>query len=219
MVHLPPQPDPAEPDWHRPLLAILPRIQHYARRSFAGRGRQVREEAVAEVVGHATHAVRNLVLAGKDPLQFAGSIAFFAVLRAKSGRLVAGACDHDIFSPVAQERGGFVVHGLQDDNSIDTPGWKAAVVQDDKRCTPADLCCFKLDFADWLGTLSRKDRRLATRLAVGDRPGQIARRVQRSPAWVTKWRKALRKNWLRFRGELVEQDAGAGSARLAPAGG
>jgi hypothetical protein len=212
MVRAAPQPQPSAPQWHGPFLLVLPVVQKYARRSFAGRGRQVREEAVAEVIGHAMIAVRNMVRRGKDPTKFPGYVARFAVLRVKNGRLVTGTAEGDIFSQLAHERHGLTVRSLNDDDGNAIPGWRAAVVQDDRHCTPADVCCFKLDFEDWLGTLPRQQRRLATRLAVGDRPSQIARRLNKSPALVTKWRAILKKSWQEFRGETAEQDMAVAGA-------
>lgn len=201
------QPQPTAPAWHDPFLRILPIVRRYAHRSFMDRRGQAREEAVAEVVGHAMKAVRSLVLDGKDPTRFAACVAYFAVMRVKNGRLVAGIADGDIFSQLAQQRHGFTVRSLNDEDCGSVHGWRASVVQDSKHSTPAEVCCFKLDFEDWLASLSRQERRLITRLAVGDRPSHIARRVKRSPAWVTQLRARLKQSWQEFRGEAVNQDA------------
>jgi hypothetical protein len=102
MVRIP-NPKPT-PNWHAPFLQILPLVRRYANRCFAACSHHAREEAVAEVVGHAMKAVESAVLKGKDPTKLATCIAYFAVLRVKNGRMVAGIAADDIFSQLAQER-------------------------------------------------------------------------------------------------------------------
>jgi hypothetical protein len=160
-------------------------------------------------------AVQSAVLKGKDPTKLATCIAYFAVLHAKNGRRIAGLAADDIFSQLAQERHGFTVRSLNDTDFPSAPGWEAAVTQDARQFSPADAASFKLDFNDWLGTLSQQERRLAKRLAIGDRPGDIARLARRSPAWVTKLRSELKKSWQVFRGEVAEQDAAVAGAGIA----
>jgi hypothetical protein len=89
------------------------------------------------------------------------------------------------------------------------------VTQDSRQFSPADVACFKLDFEGWLGTLPRQERRLVKRLAIGDRPGDIARLAKRSPAWVTKLRSELKASWQHFCGEFAEQDASGAHAGIA----
>jgi FixJ family two-component response regulator len=70
-----------------------------------------------------------------------------------------------------------------------------------------------LDFADWLKTLSKRDRRLAEALALGETTASAAHMFRISAGRVSQLRRELCANWERFVGELT--DAGAPSLATA----
>ena len=189
------------PAWHSTFLKLLPIIETYANAAFGHLDDDARTEAVAETVAHAMIAIIGLVDRGKQPRLFPGQVAHFAVLRVKSGRLVAGQSSHDVLSPMAQQLGGFERHSLDDHSCAPSTGWKAAATADTRNWPVPDVVSFRVDFAEWLSGLRRRDRRIVEDLAVGDRPGQVARRFQLSPSGLSKLRKRMRASWKRFEGE------------------
>ncbi len=62
----------------------------------------------------------------------------------------------------------------------------------------------RLDFADWLKSLSTRDRQLAEKLALGETTGRVARMFRISAARVSQLRRDLCKSWHHFVGELAE---------------
>ncbi len=209
MISIPkPKPkQPTTPAWHETFLKLLPTIESYANAAFGQLDHDARTEAVAEAVGHAMIAIIGLVDRGKDPRLFPGKVAHFAALRVKAGRLVAGQSAHDALSPMGQQLGGFAVHSLDDNNCDADAGWKAAVAQNSKHSSPADTVAFRLDFDRWLHErLSDRDKHIAERLAVGDRPGQVARKFKLSPSMISKLRRQMRQSWDEFEGEDATDD-------------
>ncbi len=53
----------------------------------------------------------------------------------------------------------------------------------------------RLDFADWLKTLCRRDRKVALDLANGSRTGEVARRYDLSDGRISQLRKELHLSW------------------------
>jgi hypothetical protein len=189
-----PRSNESVPDWHSTFLKLLPIIESHAKATFAYLDRDARAEAVAEAVAHAMIAIIGLVDRGKEPRLFPGQIAHFAVLRVKTGRLVAGQSANDVLSPMAQQLGGFEKHSL-DDNSCDPDtGWKAAATTDTRTWPVPDVVSFRVDFEEWLNGIGRRDRRIMEHLAVGDRPGEVARKFGLSPSGISKMRERLRQS-------------------------
>jgi hypothetical protein len=73
-------------------------------------------------------------------------------------------------------------------------------------CTagPAEDVVTWSDFGHWLGSLSRRDRRLAEAWVVGETTGNVARTFRRSAGRVTPLRRTLCDNWFCFIGELAD---------------
>jgi hypothetical protein len=63
-------------------------------------------------------------------------------------------------------------------------GWKE-VLAEDKRSTPADIACLRIDFKEWLRSLSWKKRGVATLLANGETTGVTAKKAKLSPARIS----------------------------------
>ena len=194
------------PPWHSTFLKLLPTIQAYANARFSHLDAEAREEAVAEAVAQAMVAVIHLVRRGKDPADFPGHVCHFAVLRVKSGRLVAGQSAHDVLSPMARQLGNFQVSSL-DDERCDDDGWKAAACTDTRSWPVPDVVAFRVDFEQWLSSLSRRDRSITKRLAVGDRTGEVAGAFNVTPSGISHLRSRLRQSWEEFEGEAAVCDS------------
>ena len=61
--------------------------------------------------------------------------------------------------------------------------------------TPAEVVRVRLDFAAWLKTLSKRDRKLALDLARGERTGDVARRYSLSDGRISQLRQELHLSW------------------------
>ena len=72
---------------------------------------------------------------------------------------------------------------------------------ENKRTTPADLAAFKLDFAAWLPSLSRRDRRMAEDLAMGERTSDVAGKYGVSASRVSQLRRQMQNSWEEFVGD------------------
>ena len=75
--------------------------------------------------------------------------------------------------------------------------------------TPADLAAFRIDFPDWLGTLSGRDRRIVEDLAFGERTGDVAVKYGVSPSRISQMRRQLQEGWEAFIGDEEESDVDA----------
>ena len=64
---------------------------------------------------------------------------------------------------------------------------------EDRHATPADLAASRIDFPAWLATLSRRDRRIALRLADGDAAGSVAQQFGISQGRISQLRRELHK--------------------------
>jgi hypothetical protein len=74
-------------------------------------------------------------------------------------------------------------------------------IVEDRHATPAEVARVRIDFANWLKTLSRRSRRVAELLAIGHRAVEVARRFHVSRARVSQLRWELHHSWQAFVGE------------------
>ena len=190
---------PSTETLHRQFVdSILPAVDRHAGIQFRHVRGQDRDDAVQETKAVAWQLFVLATESGKDPTSFPTYIAAFAVRRVRSGRLLAGPSTRDVLSPTTQLRHGFEVESLDDESCDPSTGWKAAVTQDSRHSTPADTVAFRLDFERWLNTLPGRDRAIGERLAVGDRPGQVAVKFRLSPSMITLVRRKLQASWTKF---------------------
>ena len=84
--------------------------------------------------------------------------------------------------------------------------WREIVVED-KNATPADIAATRIDFAAWLDTLPRRQRRIAETLATGESTGCTARKFHVSPGRISQLRRKLFDAWREFQGEILGSPA------------
>ena len=178
-------------------LELIPDIERYARFAFRTLRLEEREEAVAEVVAYAFCAFRRLAERGKLDVAYAAPLARFGIARFRSGWLVGNRLSpRDVYSVAAQQRRGFCLQRVR------TTGAKSEVwveVLADDTLTPVpDQVAFRLDFAAWMGGLSRRERKLVEFLALGNTPGEAALRFRVSRARVSQLRVELQDGWREF---------------------
>jgi len=66
-----------------------------------------------------------------------------------------------------------------------------------------DQAAFRVDFPAWLARLSRRDLRIAERLAAGRSTSEVARQVGLSAARISQKRHELHASWQAFQGDAT----------------
>jgi hypothetical protein len=122
------------------------------------------------------------------------------VKQAKAGRKVGGKLNvRDVSSRHCQITKKVKV-GRLDHFDEDEQAWKEVLIED-HTAGPAETACCRIDFADWLGSLSRRYRKIATTLATEETTKKVAKRCRVSPGRISQVRRELFNSWNRFHGE------------------
>jgi hypothetical protein len=146
--------------WHAAFLAMLPAIERHARISFRKLDPEAREEAVQETICYALLAYRQLVARGKADVAYPSPLARYGVAQFRAGRRVGSRLNkNDALSSYAQRQRGFRVDSL-DKFDGEEEGWREVVVED-RHAGPAEIAATRIDFSQWLKTLTTKQRRIA----------------------------------------------------------
>jgi hypothetical protein len=87
-----------------------------------------------------------------------------------------------------------------DKYDVEEQCWQEILIPD-QTCTPAELAASRIDFPAWLDTLSRRDRRIALKLATGETTGSTARKFHLSEGRISQVRKELAASWRKFVGQ------------------
>jgi hypothetical protein len=195
---------PSAPAWHAGFVAMLPALERNARIAFKHLDHEARQDAVVEVAANAFVAYARLVELGKADLAYVTPLSHYAIAQVRSGRRVGNRRNvRDVLSAYAQQNKGFTVERL-DRYDAEEDAWREIVVED-RHATPADVACTRIDFSDWLGTLSRRYRKIAESLAVGERTTAVARKFRLSAGRISQMRQEYYESWRRFRGEEQEE--------------
>jgi len=190
------------PAWHAGFLAMLPVIHAYARGAFAHLNPEARQDMIQEVVANALVAFVRLYQQGRVALAYPTVLARYGVAQVRDGRRVGAKLNiKDPLSRYCQKRKGVVVERL-DVFDEEENAWAEAVVQDTRTATVPDIVAFRCDFADWLASLCRRDRRIAESLAIGNRTSDVAKRFDVSPGRISQLRRGLAGSWREFVGEM-----------------
>jgi hypothetical protein len=189
------------PRWHKVFLAMLPQIVGHARVSFRRLKPEARAEAIQEVVCNALKAFVRLVQLKKAALAYPTVLAKYAVAQTRDPRKVGGHLNiKDVMSPYCQRLKGVVVERL-DHFDEEENIWREAVAEDTRTSPVPDTVAFRCDFADWLKSLKRRDRRIAESLALSNRTGEVAKRFKVTAGRVSQLRRELAESWRAFVGD------------------
>ncbi len=189
--------------WHKVFLAMLPAIVKYAKFSFRHMRPEARSEMVQEVVANSLKAFVRLVQLGKTGIAFPTVLARYGVRQVRDGRKVGASLNvHDVLSPYCQDRKGVTVERL--DRFDEQEGrWEEALVIDTRNAPVAEIVAFRLDFADWLKSLNRRDRRIAEFLSLGNRTHDAADKFKVSEGRISQLRRELAESWQQFIGDYT----------------
>ena len=160
--HLRPSPPGMTGSWH-----CCPPFTTGFAYAFRGLRPEAKQEAIQGSLANAAVAYARLHEQGRADIAYATPLANFAVRQFLAGRRVGGQLNlNDVMSRHAQRHHNLVVERL---DRRDYGGeWKEILVED-RRFTPAETAAARIDFADWLSQLCRRDRGIATTLATGER--------------------------------------------------
>jgi hypothetical protein len=184
-------------------LELLPTIQQQAAFAFRRVPVEAREELIQEVAAQAYSLFVRLAKRRKLALVFATPLARFAIGNVRAGRRFASRRNsREIMSSRACGTKGFIIERL-DHFNLQTGQWCEALVED-RTAGPAQITETRIDFADWLKTLSNRDRELAETLARGETTGCVAHMFGVSAGRVSQLRRDLCQSWRTFVGELAD---------------
>jgi hypothetical protein len=187
------------PRWHAAFLVMLPVIVRDLRIAFRHLRGEAKEEAVAEGLANACTVYQRLAKQGRAHLGFPTVLARYAAAQVVDGRQVgSGQNSRDVLSPRAQKQKRFLVDRL-DRFDEEENQWMEAVVEDPH--TPVfDQVCFRVDFPEWLARLSRRNRRIAGYLSLGNSTSAVAKRFRISPGRISQLRRQFYDSWQAFCG-------------------
>jgi DNA-directed RNA polymerase specialized sigma24 family protein len=187
-----------DPHWQDRFLRLLPRIRRLAYSAFRNCNAQLREELTAEVIADCYCAYHRLVELGREHRAHLTVLVSYAVKRVGSGLQVGSSRNlYDVSSRYSQLHSGIRIESLQ--CRSEEGQWNELVVED-RRASPAQVAALRVDVAEWLGTLSLRDRAIALLLALGERTSDVARRLGLTPGRVSQLRRTLAKSWAEFHG-------------------
>ena len=187
------------PRWHRRFMQLLPAILATARYSFRHLKGDALQDALAEVVAGSYVMFVALVRRGRESLAYGSPLAKFAIAQYNDGRRVGNRLNvGEVLSDYARQRKCFKVESLDHFDEIENQ-WQEAVVQDTRSAPVSDTVAFRVDFADWLDHLPRRNRRIAESLSLGHTTGDVAKRHKISGR-VSQLRREFSKSWTDFTG-------------------
>jgi hypothetical protein len=194
-------------NWQAGFLNVLPAVQTHAQIQFRRLPAEKREQAIQEAIASACVSYQLLAAQGKLHVARPGTLAMYAVNFVRNGRHIGGSQDaaKDAMSPAAQRRHHFKTASY-DRFEREVGEWRQVAIEDRKTPIP-DLAAFRIDFATWLKTITRRDRRIILTLAGGERTSAAANRFGISPARVSQLRRKYEQLWRAFQGEPATGEA------------
>jgi hypothetical protein len=190
------------PAWHSEFLKMLPKITDQAYFCFRHLKGDTRDEMVQEVIANACSAYARLAEQGRTGPATWSSLARYAICQVRKGRQIGTTLNvRDVSSRYCQQCKQIKVQTLSCWNEQEQE-WSEMIVED-RHATPADVAAFRIDFREFLRSLSRRKRRLALQLAKGHGVSWIAGKFQISVGRVSQLRRELFEAWQQFHGEPV----------------
>lgn len=164
------------PAWHRTYLAMVHTIRDRARFAFRHFDPEARDEAVQQVLVSTFLAFGRLVEQSRSHLASPSALARFAIAQVRVGRCMDVRLNsNEVLSRYAQRRRGFRVQQLAQSGSHE-PSRKLLI--EDRGANPAELALTRVDFEDWLTTLTPRLQIVANALAEGHTVTQVANQLQ-----------------------------------------
>jgi len=200
-------------------LTLLPRIENHARIHFRDiECADTKADRVAECAALGWKWYVRLHERGKDVGEFPMVFVFYIARAVRSGRRAVGhEKANDVMSPVAQHKHGLRVERLACSTCTnreslygDPTGQRREDAYEerlsDNSITPPDeQAMFRIDFGNWLQTLSGREQTIVEVLSRDESTGETARRFGVSPGRISQMRKQFREDWECFCGDEEEK--------------
>lgn len=186
--------EPILTDWQTEFLELLPSIERYARIAFRQLDAEARDEAIQAVVTSAAVSYARLAASAKTEQGHATTLARYAVMQYRAGRLPGGSVNSNDVGSVRRRTLGCRVEPLDQ--------WHESLC-DTRNATPADVAALRVDFSDWYRALSSRDRLVVNALADGERTSCVAALCKLTAGRVSQIRRELYANWSEFIGEFA----------------
>jgi len=159
--------------------------------------RSQREEFQANALALACVMFWRLVQRERGDLASPTPLATYACRQTREGRMCGTSANvRDLTSRYCQHKTGVRGHSLQQ-RDPETGDWQELVVED-RQASPADVAATRIDFREWLATLSPKQREIAEWLAQGETTQAVARRFRVSAGRISQLRRELQASWEAF---------------------
>jgi len=185
------------PEWHEPFLQMLPQIERRASLAFRGLPEEIRQEKIQDVVCHAMEAFKRLHDQGKPHVATAGTLATNGIKRTRCGRKLGMKMNvRDVSSRYCQQQKDLWLQRL-DHQDHEDDAWHQILIED-RRAGPAEIAATRIDFRAWLRVLSKMQKEAATRLAVGETTGAVAKMLGVSSGRISQLRRELAQSWCDF---------------------
>ena len=181
---------------------LLPHIQRQGECYFRHIKNKVqKKEIIAEMIALGWKWVVRINEQGKDPCQFAITLAILLARAVWSGRRLCGQEKaHDVMSRRTQYLNSFQIQPLSlYETGEDFDELEALV--DNTRTPPADQAAFRIDFQDWVRTHCQRNRRIIHELMVGHRTKDVARMNGTTAGRISQLRREFCQDWRRFCGD------------------
>ena len=107
----------------------------------------------------------------------------------------------DVLSPQAQQRRGFTVSPIPKGSSLDGNVFDEAL-RDNTRSEVPDQVAFRMDFPEWLSTMSDRNRHIAEDMTMGDSTLELSGRHRVSPGRISQLRREFKQDWESFTGQI-----------------
>ena len=157
-----------------------------------------KEDRIAETIDLAWKWFVGLAKHGKDACKFPTTLASFAAKAVKSGRRLCGQLkSKDVLSELAQQRHGFCLTKLPDISTESSNPLSDALI-DNTQTPPDEQAAFRIDFADWLKTLTPREHRILKAMARNERTKDLSQEFEVSQGRISQMRRYFHDSWCQF---------------------
>ena len=200
---------------HVAFLALVPKIKKQARNAFAFyKCADQKADQVAETIALAWKWFVRLHERGKNVATFPVVFAILVARAVASGRRIAeGEPTNDVIAKTAQRKHGFSVSEFPHSNTIPNyellgdPHAQKTIdaleerLADNTQTPVPDQAAFRIDFPEWLRSLSPRERTMAQAMMREEGTNDLSRAFGVSAGRISQIRSALRRSWTGFCGD------------------
>ena len=188
-------------DRNQTFEALLPKIQQQAHAASRHELDERRQELIAEVIANAFIAYVRLVERDLEEIIYATPLAQYAIRQVRSGRRVGCKMNvNDVTSPYARCAKDIMMESLHRRKELHGE-WEEMLVEN-RKAGPAETAASRIDFGDWMQSLSKRQRNIADTLGSGETTKSAARKFGVTPGRISQLRQELKKAWEEFVGEV-----------------